>query len=68
VHFTEVKGTGDVLAHGALLGSEPLNPLRIKNRANLSGGELIVQVHNHNSLWDLRCEVAAVLDLGPSHL
>jgi hypothetical protein len=42
VHVTEVKGTGDVLAHGALLKGEPLEPLRIRNRATLTGGELIV--------------------------
>jgi hypothetical protein len=42
VHVTEAKGAGDVLAHGALLSGEPLDPLRIKNKATLTGGELIV--------------------------
>jgi hypothetical protein len=43
VHVTEVRGTGEVLAHGALLSGEPLEPLRIRNRGvTLAGGELIV--------------------------
>lgn len=65
VHVTEINGTGDVLAHGALLRGEPLDALRIRNRATLTGGELVVQVHSNNSLWDLRQEVARVLDLAP---
>ena len=68
VHVTEVKGTGDVLAHGALLKGEPLDPLRIRNRATLTGGELVVQVHSNNSLWDLRKEVCRALDLAPRQL
>ena len=42
VHVTETKGTGEVLAHGALLGGEALEPITIKNRATLVAGELIV--------------------------
>jgi ubiquitin carboxyl-terminal hydrolase 34 len=68
VHVTEVRGTGDVLAHGALLRGEPLPPLRIRNRASPTGGELVVQVHSNNSLWDLRKEVARALDLAPRYL
>jgi hypothetical protein len=67
VHVTEVKGTGSVLAHGALLGGEPLEPLRVRNRAGV-GGELVVQVHSNNSLWDLRKQLAEALDLAPRHL
>ena len=68
VHVTEVNGTGDVLAHGALLRGEPLEALRIRNRATLTGGELVVQVNSNNSLWDLRKEVARALDLAPRQL
>jgi hypothetical protein len=67
VHVTETKGTGGVLAHGALLGGEPLAPLRVKNRAGV-GGELVAQVHSNNSLWDLRKQLAQALDLAPRHL
>lgn len=68
VHSTEVKGTAGVMPHGALLSGETLEPLKIRNRATLTGGEMIVQVHSHNSLWDLRSAVAAAVDLAPRHL
>jgi hypothetical protein len=68
VHATEVRGTAGVQPHGALLSGEALEPLRIRNRATLTGGELIVQVHSHNSLWDLRSQVAAAVELAPRHL
>lgn len=29
---------------------------------------MIVQVHSHNSLWDLRTQVAAALELAPRYL
>jgi hypothetical protein len=50
------------------LCGETLEPLRIKNRATLTGGEMIVQVHSHSSLWDLRVQVAASVELAPRHL
>lgn len=68
IHATEVKGIANVQPHGALQSGEALEPLRIRNRATLIGGEMVVQVHSHNSLWDLRCQVAAALELAPRHL
>lgn len=68
VQATEVKGTAGVLPHGALLGGEALAPLKIRNRTTPAGGEMLVQVHSHNTLWDLRCQVAAALELAPRHL
>lgn len=68
VQATEVKGTAGVLPHGALLGGEALDPLRVRNRTTPAGGEMIVQVHSHNTLWDLRCQVAAAVELAPRHL
>ena len=68
VHETEVKGTGDVVPHGALLRGESLDPLFVRNRATLKGGELLVQVHSNTTLWDLKREVSQVLDLAPKYL
>ena len=69
VHETEVKGTRDVLAHGALQKGEALEPLSVRNQqATLKGGELIVQVHSNARLWDLREAVAQALDLAPRYL
>jgi len=42
VHETEVKGTRDVLAHGALQKGEALEPLIVKYRGTQKGGELLV--------------------------
>lgn len=68
VQATEVKGTAGVQPHGALLGGEALDPLRIRNRTTPAGGEMIVQAYSHNTLWDLRCQVAAAVELAPRHL
>jgi len=68
VHETEVKGTCDVLPHGALLRGEPLGHLTVKNRATPIGGDLVVQVYSNTALWDLKREVAKALDLGPRYL
>jgi hypothetical protein len=40
VHETEVRGTGDVLPHGALQKGESLDPLLVANKATMRGGEL----------------------------
>lgn len=68
VHETEVRGTGDVLPHGALQKGEALEPLAVRNKATMKGGELLVQVHTNTTLWDLKKEIAAVLDLAPRYL
>jgi hypothetical protein len=68
VHETEVKGTRDVLAHGALQRGEAFEPLFVRNRATHQGGELRLQVHSNTSLWDLREEIATALDLAPRYL
>lgn len=65
VHETEVRGTGDVLPHGALQKGEALAPLSVHNKATMKGGELLVQVHSNATLWDLKKQVASVLDLAP---
>lgn len=65
VHETEVRGTGDVLPHGALQKGEALAPLSVYNKATMKGGELLVQVHSNATLWDLKKQVASVLDLAP---
>jgi len=65
VHETEVRGTGDVLPHGALQKGEALAPLSVYNKATMKGGELLVQVHTNATLWDLKKQVASVLDLAP---
>ena len=69
VHETEVKGTRDVVAHGALQKGEALEPLSVRNQqATLKGGELIIQVHSNARLWDLREAVAQALDLAPRYV
>lgn len=68
VHETEVAGTRGVLAHGALQRGEPLDPLVVRTRAGLKGGDALLLVFSNTSLWDLRKEVAKVLALAPRYL
>jgi hypothetical protein len=68
VHETEVSGTGDVIPHGALQKGEALEAFSVRNKATMKGGELLVQVHTNTTLWDLKKELAAVLDLAPRYL
>lgn len=68
IHETEAFGAGDVQPHGALLRGEALEPLRIGNRATRSGGELSVAVYSNTTLWELKREVALLLDFTPRFL
>lgn len=65
VHETEVRGTGDVVPHGAILRGEPLDQLSVQNKVTHQKGELVVQVYSSTTLWDLKREVAKCLDVAP---
>lgn len=68
IHETEVRGAGDVQPHGALLRGEALEPLRVRNRATRTGGDLSVAVYSNTTLWELKKEIALVLDFTPRYL
>jgi len=68
IHETEATGAGDIVPHGALLRGEALEPLRIRNKATLTGGELKVRVYSNTTLWELKKALAGVLDYTPRYL
>mmetsp|Transcript_33660 Transcript_33660/g.51968 ORF Transcript_33660/g.51968 Transcript_33660/m.51968 type:complete len:138 (+) Transcript_33660:3151-3564(+) len=69
VHETETKGAGNVVPHAALTKGEQLDPFRIKNKdVTLRRGELEVQAYSNTTLWDLKKEIAEVLDFNPIYI
>lgn len=68
VHETEVKGTGDVVPHGAILRGEPLDQLSVQNKVTNQKGELTVQVYSSTTLWDLKREISQCLDVAPKQI
>jgi len=69
VHETETRGAGNVVPHGALMKGEQLEPFTIKNKnVTLRKGELLVQAYSNTTLWDIKKEIAQVLDFNPMYI
>lgn len=68
INETEAQGASTITPHGALMKGEPCEVTVKNNHVTLSGGELKVQVCSNTTLWDLKVEVASVLDFAPQYL